>query len=125
MESLFIQGTKMTPTIELDIQQSIFSIKGTSRPENTKAFYQPVFDWFETYFKNQAATVEFEICLNYFNTSTSKILLDLLEYFEEKAADQVKIIWIYENGDEEMKEAGEELLDLVDLTFELKEVDEI
>jgi hypothetical protein len=45
--------------------------------------------------------------------------------FEAKAEDgqDVHVIWYFEEDDEEMQEAGEELLDLVSISYEVKAKD--
>jgi hypothetical protein len=121
MDAFIIEGTKMTPEIKLDGNNNLFSIKGSSRPENPKQFYTPVFDWLTEYFGKENVKIKFEIQMEYFNTSTSKILLDLLELFEQHNENhEIHVVWYYHEDDEEMKEAGEELLDLVEISHELK-----
>ena len=123
MDRYYVEATKMTPEINLDAEKKIFSIRGNSRPENPKQFYQTVFDWLTEYFENSNDKTVFEIQMDYFNTSTSKILLDLFELFEKFAESKdIHVIWYYQKNDEEMEEAGAELLDLVEISYELKEV---
>ena len=123
MDRYYVEATKMTPEINLDAEKKIFSIRGNSRPENPKQFYQTVFDWLTEYFENSNDKTVFEIQMDYFNTSTSKILLDLFEFFEKFAESKdIHVIWYYQKNDEEMEEAGAELLDLVEISYELKEV---
>lgn len=122
MERFFLEGTKMTPGVVFDKSTGEFFINGTSRPENPIEFYKPLFDWLDGYFASGTDKTIFKIQLDYFNTSTSKILLDLFELLESKVEDgnEVHVIWYYEEDDEEMQEAGEELLDLVSLSHEVK-----
>lgn len=123
MERYFVEGTKMTPEILLDSQSSLYSIKGNSRPENPMVFYKPVFEWLGSHFDSTSSKTVFTLQMDYFNTSTSKVLLDLFEFFEEKSKDKdIHVVWQYQSGDEEMMEAAEELFNLVDISFELKEI---
>jgi len=124
MKDFINEGDKVTPKILLSKLSNQFYIKGTSRPENPKEFYSGVFSWFSDYFENPNNETVFEVQLDYFNTSTSKVLLDLFEFFEEKVNDSIniKVIWQYKTDDEEMMEAGEELLDLVEIPYEIQEV---
>lgn len=123
MERYFVEATKMTPQIELDSDKKVYSLTGNSRPENPMQFYKPMFDWLNSYFESATEKMNFEVKMDYFNTSTSKILLDLFELFEKYAESKdIHVIWYYQSDDEEMQEAGEELLDLVELSHEIKEI---
>ena len=123
MERYFVEATKMTPQIELDPDKKVYSLTGNSRPENPMQFYKQMFDWLNSYFESATEKMTFEVRMDYFNTSTSKILLDLFELFEKHAdSKDIHVIWYYQSDDEEMQEAGEELLDLVELSHEIKEI---
>ncbi len=123
MERYFVEATKMTPQIELDPDKKVFSLTGNSRPENPMQFYKPMFEWLNAFFEETSEKMIFEVKMDYFNTSTSKILLDLFELFEKFAESKdLHVIWYYQSDDEEMQEAGEELLDLVEISHEIKEV---
>jgi hypothetical protein len=123
MERYFVEATKMTPQIELDPDKKVFSLTGNSRPENPMQFYKPMFEWLNAFFEETSEKMIFEVKMDYFNTSTSKILLDLFELFEKFAESKdIHVIWYYQSDDEEMQEAGEELLDLVELSHEIKEI---
>jgi hypothetical protein len=121
MEKLVQLRTNMTPDIVLDKSEAIFTIKGSSRPENPHEYYKPVFDWFKDYFTQPNEKTILELQFDYFNTSTSKILLDLFELFENHSTNGIDlhVKWYYENDDEEMMEAGEELLNLVEISYEV------
>jgi hypothetical protein len=123
MERYFVEATKMTPQIELDPDKKVFSLTGNSRPENPMQFYKTMFEWLNAFFEETSEKMTFEVKMDYFNTSTSKILLDLFELFEKFAESKdIHVIWYYQSDDEEMQEAGEELLDLVELSHEIKEI---
>lgn len=123
MEHLYIEGTKMTPNVILDSDKKKYAITGNSRPENPLQFYKPIFDWLTNYLENTDERMVFEVQLDYFNTSTSKVLLDLFELFEKFAdTKDIHVVWFYQSDDEEMQEAGEELLDLVELSHEIKQM---
>jgi len=121
MEILKIESTKYTPEIYFDAEKNILSIIGESYPENTADFYAPVFSWLKKYLKqagNETITVHIE--LTYFNSSSSKILLDFFDMFEEANGDgrQIMINWVYEKEDEETHQYGEEFQeDFESLTF--------
>jgi hypothetical protein len=68
-----------------------------------------------------------EIKLEYFNTSSSKCILDLFKKLESinNIANQVKVNWYFEEDDEDMAEAGEDYQAIIGLPFNMIEVEEI
>jgi len=111
MENLKIGATKYTPEIIFDCERDILEIRGKSYPENTAEFYTPVFAWLENYIArlgDRQATLNVELL--YFNSSSSKILLDFFDILESAAKDGKNIVinWIYEEDDEDTLEFGEE-----------------
>ena len=120
METIKIQGTEDTPKIMLDVENDFFEISGRSLPEDVSSFYEPVLNWLNEYAENPKAKTVFNFKLTYFNTASSKLLLDILmklEEMHEKGLD-VLIRWHYPEDDEDMAEAGEEYADIVDVPFE-------
>ena len=111
MDNLLIEATKYTPLISFNADTNILEIKGETYPENTAEFYSPVFDWLESYLEevnDQEVIVNMEII--YFNSSSSKVLMDLFDRFEEAVNEGKKITinWIYDKEDESALEYGEE-----------------
>jgi hypothetical protein len=127
MENLNLEGSAKTPTVKFDSQKGSLELKGRSIPENWIEFYKPLNDWIDEYATSPQAQTTVDIKLEYFNTSSSKCILDLfklLEKLNEKST-QVKINWFYEVDDEDMAEAGEDYQAIIDLPFEMIEVEEI
>ena len=63
--------------------------------------------------------------LEYFNTSSSKCILDVFKKLESVTGSEVSVKWYYEEDDEDMLEAGEDYEAIIDLPFEMIEVEEI
>jgi len=125
MDPLYIEGSEKIPTIELDGEKGVLSFRGRSIPENSREFYAPVLDWIDAYAENPLPKTTFIIGLDYFNTSTSKCLLDVLrraETLKNSGATDVNVQWQYEEDDEDMLEAGKDYCAMVSLPFELIEV---
>lgn len=118
MEILNLEGAEDTPKIMLDKGNGIFEISGRSLPEDSAEFYQPVLDWISEYSSSPNAKTEFVFKLEYFNTASSKLILDVLSALED--IDACVIIWYFHEDDEDMEEAGEEFSELVELPFEFK-----
>lgn len=120
MEIIKIMGTDDTPTVILDSVNEIFEISGRSLPEDVTAFYDPILSWLDDYTSSPNSKTIFTFKLVYFNTASSKLLLDILmklEQMKENGQD-VLVRWYYPEDDEDMQEAGEEYADIVDVPFE-------
>jgi len=124
MEILKIESTEDNPQIVLDRESDILEISGRSLPEDVNTFYEPMMSWIEDYAKDPLDTTVFNFKLTYFNTASSKIILDILTQFEEMIEEghQVMVRWHYPEEDEDMMEAGEEYSEMVDVPFEMVSV---
>ena len=98
MENLILAGTPKTPTVELNAGNGTLLLKGRSIPENSIEFYKPILAWIEQYGTNANAQTTLQIQLEYFNTSSSKCLLDVFKRMEAISGNVV-IEWYYENDD--------------------------
>ena len=79
MDSINIEGTPKTPTISFDAKSGNIEIKGRSIPENSIEFYKPLVDWLDKYCEIAEGNVNVNIQLEYFNTSSSKCILDVFK----------------------------------------------
>ncbi len=124
MESISIEGTPKTPTVNFNAETGIIEIKGRSIPENSIEFYRPLVEWLEDYSKGPQKLTTVNIQLEYFNTSSSKCILDVFKKLEsiKKAKNEVVINWYYEEDDEDMLEAGEDYESIIRIPFKMIEV---
>lgn len=123
-DELNIQGTEDTPGVSYISALSQFRIEGRSLPEDVTSFYKPVFEWLENFAEHPVSPSHFVFKLEYFNTASSKIILDILMKLEEIRNDNkvdINIEWHYMNGDDDMQEAGDEYKELVEIPFEIIE----
>lgn len=121
MDTLIINGTAKTPNIECN-PSGILRIEGRSIPENAVDFYRPVLDWISEYAQSNPKKTVLEVKYEYFNTSSSKCILDIFKRISQLASDshEVSIVWFYHVDDEDMLEAGEDYRDVVKIPFEIK-----
>jgi len=120
MEVIKITGTDDTPSVHLDKENGIFEMSGRSLPEDVTMFYQQILDWIDNYIKEPNPKTVFNFKLDYFNTASSKVILDILLKFEEiiEAGNEVIVKWFYNEDEEDMLEAGEEYADIVNIPFD-------
>ncbi len=123
MDTLYIEATKSSPFVKHDIDSNTLEITGECYPENAVKFFAPVFEWLD----NEAARIDNSLLtvnlnISYFNSSTSKALMNFFDMLEEAYDMGKKIIvnWIYEKENETAEECGEEFQeDLESLPFNL------
>ena len=120
METLRIEQTDDSPLVILDPVDNQFEISGKSLPEDVLDFYQPVLDWLLAYKEEPRPLTIFNIKLIYFNTASSKMLMDIMLILEEMVEDgqEVVIRWHSHRTDEDMQEAGKEFEEMIAVPFE-------
>ena len=127
MENLKLDGSAKTPTVQFDAANGTLELKGRSIPENSVEFYKPLNDWIDAYGVSPKAVTTVDIKLEYFNTSSSKCILDLFKQLEglNGKGTEVKVNWYFEEDDEDMEEAGEDYQAIIKIPFKMIEVEEI
>lgn len=107
MESIYIDGTNRTPFVSMDSSGS-FRIRGRSIHENPSKFFEPILKWVDAYLSMPRQTIVFDIELEYFNSGSSRYILDILRVLMEKNTTAKLIVnWYYEDGDEDLLERGQ------------------
>ena len=116
-----MEGGDKTPSIKLDAETGEMEFSGKSIPENSADLYEPVMKWIDKYIKTPAEDTIFVVKLEYFNTSSSKYLLEIFRRFEEmfKTGKKVAVQWYYELEDEDMQESGDDFRDILKIPVEL------
>ncbi len=126
METIIREGSPKTPFVRLDGESGMVEIKGRSIPENSVEFYKPIIEWLEKFGDAPSAETNVNIQLEYFNTSSSKCILDIFKRLEliHKKGNPVEINWYYEEDDEDMFEAGEDYQSIISIPFKMIEMEE-
>ena len=121
METIIREGSPKTPYILMDGENGVIEIKGRSIPENSVEFYKPLIDWLENYTALGGKPTNVNVQLEYFNTSSSKCLLDIFKKLEllHRKGTLVDINWYYEEDDEDMFEAGEDYQSIINIPFKM------
>ncbi|HQW06418.1 MAG: DUF1987 domain-containing protein [Flavobacteriales bacterium] len=127
MESLQLEGNPKTPTVNFDPETGLFELKGRSIPENSIDFYKPLIDWLDRYGRSPKAKTALHVQLEYFNTSSSKCILDLFKKLEgiRATGNEVTVLWHYEADDEDMLEAGEDYAGIINIPFKMIQIEEV
>jgi hypothetical protein len=128
MNKFYVEETEFTPELSFDIESRKFSFKGVSRPEDVFKFYQPAVNWLKELeqdihthtnvkYNIQILTIEFN--LSYFNSSSSKMLLQILEIIKkiQNQGIDLSVDWYYDETDEQMYDDGLDLSESTDIPF--------
>lgn len=118
MLALTITPTLRTAGIHYDVDRATLDISGISIPENADAFFQPLYDWMEVMVKQHKGALTIRINLTYFNTSSVRHLLIIIKGLIATFRDALQVQWVYEHDDEEIRERGEQLSEVVKFPFE-------
>jgi hypothetical protein len=121
MEIIKVEGTGRTPSIYFNHEEGIVEMSGRSIPENALSFYKPIFDWLDEYVTNPNPETIINFNLEYFNTSSSKCILDMLRKLERLPEEGYKatVKWFFDEGDEDMEESSNDYKSLINLDIEL------
>jgi hypothetical protein len=122
MSKLKIAATERSPEVDFDFDKQCLRLRGESYPEDVATFYGPVFEALDDYL-HQHRDCSFEFELIYFNSSSAKAIMSLLERLDEAARSaSVTINWYYDADDDTMRELGEEFgEDLEHADFHVKQ----
>ena len=119
MNALRIIETTDTLEVNLDKEKSRFEFYGKSLPEDPNEFFKPIINWFKEYVKNPNKETTLIFKFDYFNTASSKKILDILSTCQEIHKKKLPIIvnWYYRPTDEDMLETGETFSEIVQIPF--------
>ena len=123
METMKIAATNTTPEVDFDFEKNQLCLRGESHPEDVTTFYQPVMDALERYLSALGSgKCRFDFEFIYFNSSSAKIVMTIMELLDETAENgsDITVRWFYDDEDDTMLELGEEFgEDLEHAQFEL------
>lgn len=114
MHNIYLAGTAATPEVDFRFDTHYLSLKGESYPENGQAFYGPLMDVLATYLAGlDHAPITMDVQLAYFNSSSTKLLLELFDLLNNAAVkgNYVTLNWYYDEDDDTILEFGEEVAD--------------
>lgn len=127
MSMIHIEATEKTPEIILDDKNLIFEMIGKSRPENIRDFYKPIIEKLENFLdyllvntpaeKLEEKVFKINFKLGYFNSASAKCIADIMIMVHDfiKQGSNIKIYWYYQEGDDDMLEAGEEFSEMINI----------
>ena len=121
MKDLIITETDFSPRINFKYSENQLSLEGRSLPEDVRGFYGPVFDWLEEFVNTTEGPVKLLFKLEYFNTASAKVVVDMLFKLNEliKRDIPVEVKWFYDEYDEDMYEVGLRFSEITEMEIEI------
>jgi len=118
LKNLYIEGVHgayYIPTVEFNSETGICKISGESYLEDTGSFYAPLLEWIETYFKKIKSALVVIFDLEYYNTSSSKCIVDMLALLKKykDMGNNITVNWYYKSDSEDYEEEIEEVEDFM------------
>lgn len=108
MDDLQIEPTKNTPLIDFFSSGKLI-MAGNAHAENAKEFFDPIINWIS---ELHAEEVDFDLIIEYINTSSAKKLLELLHKLQSSEyIKSLKVKWFYEEWDDDGLDTGQALSD--------------
>ncbi|HQT43918.1 MAG TPA: DUF1987 domain-containing protein [Halothiobacillus sp.] len=112
MEKFYLAATSNTPEVDFDFPVRRLLLKGESYPESAAAFYGDILAKTDQFIGELAReTVQVSVQLNYFNSSSTKMLFSLFDRLNQAAEEGNTIVldWHHDIDDETILEFGLEL----------------
>ena len=107
-KNIEIASSAKTPHVILNKDTGEIIIEGRSFPENAPEFYYQLTRWLAEYSLNPAPKTKVNLGLLYLNSSSVSIITGMMKLLDNMISmkTEVEITWVYENGDEDMKDLG-------------------
>jgi len=130
MDKLILSPTVFTPRVILDHEEHYLEISGESRPNDVREFFGPIIQWMNDYSESLQRSGNIRnpfvshFNFNYFNSASAKCILDICKILAriKSGGTDISVKWYYVMGDDDMKETGREMEMIVNLPFELIEI---
>jgi len=124
METLYIpilEEEYDKPFVHFRAESGECEISGESFPEKTTEFYDRLTTWLKQYMEEVKGSIDLTISLSYFNTSSSKRILEILILLQKytEAGGRVISRWLYDPEDLDMEEDIEDLKVISKLPLEM------
>jgi hypothetical protein len=115
------EKSDMTPHVLIDEESGYMKFEGESYHDNIVAFFREISNWLSQFLKTDFASFTLDCELRYFNSSTVKLLLNmLLDMDDSPNSKNITVNWITVKGNKIIIECGEDFQeDLKNLKFNL------
>jgi hypothetical protein len=116
------EKTPSTPYILVDEEKKYMKLEGRSFHENVVSLFEEINNWLDDFLPSNFGEFTFDCELNYLNSSTVKMLYNMLIKMDKFANKEKKIIinWITTESNDIIIECGEDFKeDVNNITFNI------
>lgn len=130
MKPYILEPSELIPGVIFDPDNNNFEMSGSSRPEDVRDLFYPMIEWLKNFGEKISQGMDtpfskdnpllFKIKMDYFNSSSAKFMFDIFEELNSihKSGLPINIQWYFDEEDDDMREAGEEMQNLVNMKFQ-------
>ncbi len=119
MENFFSASTTKTPEIEFRTDGN-FKISGNSYMEHPIKFYAELWEWLELFLAQNSKPVYLDVYLIYVNTTSTKMILKIMNLINANSKSELKITWKYQIDDDQMLELGKDFEKITKNNFDFQ-----
>jgi hypothetical protein len=128
MQNLIIKTNEdefYKPEVNFDSENGICTIAGESYIEEIHEFYNPLIDWLRQYTADNNNSLIFNFKLTYYNTSSSKKIIEILKILKnfKTGGGKLTINWFYHEKDTDIIEDAEDFMLISGLQFNLIQIE--
>jgi len=105
------EKTSSTPYVLIDESKNYMKFEGMSFHENTAEFFRDIVEWLRGYLSSDYSSFTFDSKMEYFNSSTIKILYDMFDAMNDSAGSgkTITVNWYVDEDDELLIELCEDI----------------
>ena len=121
MDNLIIASDNINPGVSFDATTGVLELNGKSVPKRADSFYDDLAEWLGQFIAEYQGEITFNFKFSYFNTSSQKYIVEILELLERYHAGDgsVKVNWYYDDDDDDMMDIGETYAELTSLAINI------
>ena len=122
MQDIYLAPERDKPEVDFKFSQHHLTLRGESFPENALAFYGPITSALMEYLGGtQGQDIRVDIELRYFNSSSTKILLNLFRMLDQASSNRnvVHLNWYHDAEDDTVLDFGNDVAqDFITLKYQ-------
>jgi hypothetical protein len=110
-QKFILTATSRTPEVVIDPDNQCAVISGECYPEDSEKFFTELNRAVGDYFGAGKTSLTLEIKLIYFNSSSARALMELMDLLEQRSTDgaKIEVRWFHDEDDDVTKEFVEDI----------------
>ncbi len=125
MDTIYMPAGEKTPEVKLSVSNCIFEIKGSSYSDTVfEDVYHTVLEWIDEEIPKLEGELNCIFTIDILNSTTYKNIMQMLIKFTEyeKQGKKIRVTWYFDGHDEDNEELAEDLSQVFDIPFTIKEL---